>query len=45
MRAQPRRRAVKSPALPIYKLDQRLWFPPPEVAEDGLLAVGGDLRP
>jgi len=45
MRAQPRHRAVKSRALPIYKLDQRLWFPPPEVAEDGLLAVGGDLRP
>jgi leucyl/phenylalanyl-tRNA--protein transferase len=31
--------------LPIYKLDHRLWFPPVDVAEDGLLAVGGDLRP
>jgi len=31
--------------LPVYKLDQRLWFPPADRAEDGLLAVGGDLRP
>jgi leucyl/phenylalanyl-tRNA--protein transferase len=31
--------------LPVYKLDQRLWFPPVDHAEDGLLAVGGDLRP
>jgi leucyl/phenylalanyl-tRNA--protein transferase len=31
--------------VPIYRLDDRLLFPPPEEAEDGLLAVGGDLRP
>jgi len=32
--------------LPIYRLDQRLAFPPPDKAEkSGLLAVGGDLRP
>jgi leucyl/phenylalanyl-tRNA--protein transferase len=31
--------------MPVYQLDHRLWFPPPEEAEDGLLAVGGDLRP
>jgi leucyl/phenylalanyl-tRNA--protein transferase len=30
----------------IFRLDQRLRFPPPELAEkSGLLAVGGDLRP
>jgi leucyl/phenylalanyl-tRNA--protein transferase len=32
-------------ALPLYLLDDRLVFPPPEHAEAGLLAVGGDLRP
>jgi leucyl/phenylalanyl-tRNA--protein transferase len=31
--------------VPVYRLDQRLVFPPVEEAEDGLLAVGGDLRP
>ena len=31
--------------MPVFKLDDRLVFPPPELAEDGLLAVGGDLRP
>ena len=32
--------------MPVYRLDERLVFPPPEHAEDsGLLAVGGDLRP
>ena len=31
--------------MPIYRLDERLLFPPAEEAEDGLLAVGGDLRP
>lgn len=31
---------------PVYRLDERLLFPPPEAAEQsGLLAVGGDLRP
>jgi leucyl/phenylalanyl-tRNA--protein transferase len=33
-------------ALPVYRLDDRLAFPPPDRAErSGLLAVGGDLRP
>jgi len=33
-------------ALPIFRLDERLVFPRPELAEsDGLLAVGGDLSP
>ena len=31
--------------MPIYRLDHRLVFPPAEHAEDGLLAVGGDLKP
>lgn len=32
--------------MPVYRLDARLVFPPPEQAhESGLLAVGGDLRP
>lgn len=31
--------------MPIYRLDDRLVFPPVEHAEEGLLAVGGDLRP
>ncbi len=31
--------------MPVYRLDRRLVFPSPELAEDGLLAVGGDLRP
>ena len=32
--------------LPVYQLDHRIVFPPPEKAErSGLLAVGGDLRP
>ena len=29
--------------MPVYRLDKRLIFPPPDLAEDGLLAVGGDL--
>ena len=30
--------------MPCYQLDDQLWFPPIEEAEDyGLLAVGGDL--
>lgn len=30
--------------MPIFRLDERLAFPPPEMADDsGLLAVGGDL--
>ena len=32
--------------MPIFQLDERLVFPPAELADpDGLLAVGGDLRP
>jgi leucyl/phenylalanyl-tRNA--protein transferase len=31
--------------VPVFRLDERLAFPPPALAEDGLLAVGGDLRP
>jgi len=32
--------------VPVYRLDERLLFPSPEEAtRDGLLAVGGDLRP
>ena len=32
--------------MPCYQLDDELWFPPTEQAEDyGLLAVGGDLSP
>jgi leucyl/phenylalanyl-tRNA--protein transferase len=31
--------------VPVFRLDERLIFPPVECAEDGLLAVGGDLRP
>jgi len=31
--------------VPVFRLDRRLIFPPVEYAEDGLLAVGGDLRP
>ncbi len=32
--------------MPCYQLDNDLWFPPHEEAEDyGLLAVGGDLSP
>jgi leucyl/phenylalanyl-tRNA--protein transferase len=32
--------------VPVYRLDERLVFPPPERApRDGPLAVGGDLRP
>jgi leucyl/phenylalanyl-tRNA--protein transferase len=31
--------------VPVFRLDERLVFPPPVLAEDGLLAIGGDLRP
>lgn len=31
--------------MPVFRLDDRLVFPSPSLAEDGLLAVGGDLRP
>lgn len=31
--------------MPVFELDDRLAFPPAHYAEDGLLAVGGDLRP
>jgi leucyl/phenylalanyl-tRNA---protein transferase len=31
--------------MPVFELGRRLAFPDPNLAEDGLLAVGGDLRP
>ncbi len=31
--------------MPVYRLIDEIVFPPPEHAEHGLLAVGGDLRP
>jgi leucyl/phenylalanyl-tRNA--protein transferase len=31
--------------VPVYVLSNALAFPPPDHAEEGLLAVGGDLRP
>jgi leucyl/phenylalanyl-tRNA--protein transferase len=32
--------------MPIFRLDERLIFPPPTLAEpNGILAIGGDLRP
>ncbi|MEZ4366027.1 MAG: leucyl/phenylalanyl-tRNA--protein transferase [Kofleriaceae bacterium] len=31
--------------MPVYRLGPELEFPPVDLAEDGLLAVGGDLRP
>jgi leucyl/phenylalanyl-tRNA--protein transferase len=31
--------------VPVYALGRALVFPPPEQADDGLLAVGGDLSP
>jgi leucyl/phenylalanyl-tRNA---protein transferase len=36
---------ISSLRVPIYRLSDELLFPPPAEAEDGLLAVGGDLRP
>jgi leucyl/phenylalanyl-tRNA--protein transferase len=30
--------------MPVFRLDDRLVFPPVHLAEDGLLALGGDLR-
>ena len=34
-----------SRGMPVFRLTRRLEFPPPELADDGLLAVGGDLEP
>jgi leucyl/phenylalanyl-tRNA--protein transferase len=31
--------------MPVYRLDEKLVFPPVHLAEDGLLAIGGDLSP
>lgn len=32
--------------MPVFQLDERLIFPPPELADrNGVIAVGGDLRP
>jgi leucyl/phenylalanyl-tRNA--protein transferase len=30
--------------VPVFRLTEKLVFPDPELAEDGLLAIGGDLR-
>src|SRR5580658_2601624 len=43
--ASRRRTAAMIPPVPVYALTRALVFPPPEHAEDGLLAVGGDLSP
>jgi len=42
--AQPAIRYTAWP-MPVFRLDDRLVFPPVHLAEDGLLALGGDLRP
>lgn len=39
------RRAGYTARMPVFRLDDRLVFPPVHLAEDGLLALGGDLRP
>ncbi len=31
--------------MPVFQLDERLVFPPAELADDGVIAVGGDLSP
>lgn len=31
--------------MPVFRLTDDIVFPPPHLADDGLLAVGGDLRP
>ncbi|HEY4175353.1 MAG TPA: leucyl/phenylalanyl-tRNA--protein transferase [Kofleriaceae bacterium] len=31
--------------MPVFRLDDKLVFPPVHLAEDGLLAIGGDLSP
>src|SRR2546427_10102316 len=41
----PSRCPPNASSLPIFRLDHRIAFPPVQYAEDGLLAVGGDLRP
>ncbi len=44
-RAEGTRHRLHS-VMPVFRLDDELAFPPPHLAEDnGLLAVGGDLRP
>ena len=48
---QPKRRAADNglslvKRMPVFRLDDRLVFPPPHLAEDsGIVAVGGDLSP
>src|SRR6478609_9569978 len=45
-RGIPPLRAVRYTShMPVFRLDDRLVFPPVHLAEDGLLALGGDLRP
>lgn len=41
----PSGRDAKNARVPVYALTDALVFPPPSHAEDGLLAVGGDLSP
>jgi len=31
--------------MPIYRLNEELWFPPPSEFEDDIVAVGGDVTP
>ena len=31
--------------MPIYRLNEELWFPPPSEFEDDIVAVGGDITP
>ncbi|MBS1119448.1 MAG: leucyl/phenylalanyl-tRNA/protein transferase [Deltaproteobacteria bacterium] len=38
-------RARYTMRMPVFRLDDRLVFPPVHLAKDGLLALGGDLRP
>jgi leucyl/phenylalanyl-tRNA---protein transferase len=42
---QPSGIGSKITPVPVYSLGRSLAFPPPDHAEDGLLAVGGDLSP
>ena len=39
------RLSARAGSMPVYRLDERLVFPPPDEAEDGLLAVGRRPQP
>lgn len=45
MRGAPASDPLHCGGMPVFRLDERLVFPPVHLAEDGLLALGGDLRP